>query len=90
VSEYLSENLEQERELGILSGMQIIRVKNMNHSQFVDDTIMLGGASIIIASRFKITLDSFLDASRGAVNNRRNISPQVMQAISQVFQFSLA
>jgi hypothetical protein len=68
----------------------------MNHSQFTDDTLLLGGASIIIATRFKRILDSFLDASRGAVNNIKcqiygwHTPTRVMQAIAQVFQFSLA
>jgi hypothetical protein len=72
VVEYLSRNLEKERDLGNLPGMQITRgVRNMNHSQFIDDTLLLGGDSIIIATRFKRILDSFLDASGGAVNNKK-------------------
>jgi hypothetical protein len=89
VIESLSKKLEHERELGNLPRLQISRgVKNMNHSQFVDDTLFLGGASIIIASRFKSILDSFLDASGGAVNNIKSqiygwhTSPRVMCAIA--------
>jgi hypothetical protein len=40
----------------------------MNHSQFANDTLLLGGTSVIIAIRFKKNLDTFLDASRGDVN----------------------
>jgi hypothetical protein len=56
----------------------------------------MGGASVIIASIFKSTLDSFLDSSGGDVNNRKfqffgwYTSPQVMWEISHVLQFSLA
>jgi hypothetical protein len=67
----------------------------MNHSQFVDGTLLLGGASVIIASRFKQVLDCFVDASGGAINNRkcqiigRKSKPQIMQDISRIFQFPL-
>lgn len=67
----------------------------MNHSQFANDTLLMGGASIIIATKFKRILDSFLDASR-AVKNRKcqiygwHTPPRVMRAIAQVFQFLLA
>jgi CII-binding regulator of phage lambda lysogenization HflD len=85
VVEALSRKVKKEIELGNLLGLQITRVvKNMNHSQLVDDTLLLGGASIIIASIFKSTVESFLDVFGGAVNNRKclvygwNTSPRVM------------
>jgi hypothetical protein len=71
-------------------------VKNINHSQFSYDTLWMGGASIIISSRFKMVMDSFLDASGGAMNNRKcqimgwNISPKEMGVISRIFQFIVA
>jgi hypothetical protein len=43
VAETLSRKLEYERAIGNLPGIQIARgVKNINHSQFVDDTYCLG------------------------------------------------
>jgi hypothetical protein len=43
----------------------------MNRLQFVDDTLLLGGPSVLITMRFKTTLDSFLDASVGdAINSK--------------------
>jgi hypothetical protein len=82
VVEALSRKLKKEIELGNLLGLQITRVvKNMNHSQLVDDTLLLGGASIII---FKSTVESFLDVFGGVVNNRKcqvygwNTSPRFM------------
>jgi len=73
VVESLSRKLEHEREIGNLPGLQISRgVNNLNHSQFVDDTLLLGGASTIIASKFKYMLDSFLYAFGGVVNERKN------------------
>jgi hypothetical protein len=39
-------------------GIKIARgVKDINHAQFVDDTLLLGGASTIIARKFKQQLD---------------------------------
>jgi hypothetical protein len=56
--------------MGIFQGLNIARgAKNLNHSQFADDTLLLGGASMIIATRFKTILDSFLDASGGDANH---------------------
>jgi hypothetical protein len=64
--------LEHERSVGNLPGLQIAcGVKNLNHSQFADDTLFMGGASMTIASKFIVVLDSFLDASRGVVNKRK-------------------
>jgi hypothetical protein len=41
-------------------GLCIVRgVKNINHSLFTDDTLLLGAASMLIASRFKGVLDEF-------------------------------
>jgi hypothetical protein len=96
VADTLSRKLEHERVSGNLHGLQIVRaVKNMNHSQFADDTLFLGGTSIIIASQFKSILDSYLDASGGDANNRKcqvyrwNASPRTLRAITHVFQFHL-
>jgi hypothetical protein len=38
------------------------RVKYINHAQFVDDTLLLGGASTIIARKFKQQLDLYKEA----------------------------
>jgi hypothetical protein len=87
--EALSRKLEHERVIGNLSGINIVRgVKIINHSQFTDDTILIGGACIIIASRFKLVLDFFISASRGKVNKQKsqffgwNASTQLLQCIS--------
>jgi hypothetical protein len=50
MADSLSRQLEYERENGNLPGLQMARgVKNLNQYQFVDDTLLLGGASQIIA-----------------------------------------
>jgi hypothetical protein len=50
----LSFQLEHYRSQQELTGIKIARgVKDINHAQFVDDTLLLGGASTIIARKFK-------------------------------------
>ena len=54
---------------GELRALKIARgVKNANHAQFVDETILLGGASVIIAEIFREVISTFLKASDGKVN----------------------
>jgi len=66
------------------------KVKTINHSLFADDTLLLGGASTIIARRFKKVLDDFLQVSSGLLNNEKcriygwNTPPRTMQRISQI------
>jgi hypothetical protein len=87
----LNRKLEYERTIRNLPGLQIVwGSKGINHSQFVDDTLLMGGASTIIASRFKQILDSFLDASRSTMNNIEchilgwKTMLQVMHSISRI------
>jgi hypothetical protein len=67
----------------------------MNHYQHEIDTLLLEGASIIIATKFKQVLNSFLDASEKDINNKKcqfygwNTSPRIMRSIAQVFRSSL-
>ena len=43
-------------------------VKEINHAQFADDTLLLGGASIISANSFKKELDIYKEASGSKIN----------------------
>jgi hypothetical protein len=68
----LSRKLEAKHRMGHLPGIQIAHgVKDINHSQFVDDTLLLGVAFAIIARRFKKILDDFLSASWGKINSSK-------------------
>jgi hypothetical protein len=74
-----------------LMGIQISRgVKDINHAQFVDDTLLLGGASTIIAHKFKQQLDLYKEASRSQINCRKsknfgwNCKPREMVEISRI------
>ena len=65
-------------------------IKDINHAQFADDTILLGGASPIIACRFKLALNRYCQASGSKINLRKsqifgwNINPREMLDISWV------
>ena len=71
----------------------MLGVRSANHAQFVDDTILLGDASTVIAERFKRFLSSFLKASDGKINAAKskaygcNFLPGNMARISRTLSF---
>ena len=48
-------------------------VKQINHSEFVDDTLLIVGYSRIIDHRFKKVLETFYLASRSKINKFKAI-----------------
>jgi hypothetical protein len=69
VAEALRRRIDKEKRLGIILGIRIVRgTKRINHSQFFDDTLLLGRASNIIASYLKGTMEIFMTASKGLIN----------------------
>ena len=65
----LSFQLEFFRQDQELSGIRMGRgTKDINHAQFADDTILLGGASQIIARRFKNEINRYCQASGSKIN----------------------
>jgi CII-binding regulator of phage lambda lysogenization HflD len=66
--ESLSRQLEQRRRTKSILGIKITQAeRRVNHSQFSDDTLLLGGALTIIARRFKEILDEFMKSSGGKI-----------------------
>ena len=60
----LSYQLENSQVQNNLQGLRIAQgVKDINHAQFADDTLLLGGASPIIAKKFKEELDAYATVS---------------------------
>ena len=58
--ESLSRKLIAETEVGFLPGVKIARgVDPINHALFADDSLLLGGASILIARVFSVILQNF-------------------------------
>lgn len=78
----------------IITSIQIAKGgKNINHSLFVDDTLLLGIAWSIIKRRFKKVLDDFLKVSGGLLNNSKCRiygwnTPRIMQNISQILEIT--
>jgi len=67
--ESFSKALDYNRCISLITGIKFGNgVKNINHSQFFDDTLLMGGASNIIVRRFKTLLDKYMSYSRGMVN----------------------
>eukprot|EP00253_Pinus_taeda_P014197 PITA_14197 len=93
IAETLSIHLENLRRQKEITGIRIERgTKEINHSLFADDTLLIGGASSLMAKRFKKLLDAFLVASGGKLNNRKckiytwNFPLQIQQIISLILE----
>ena len=89
----LSLQLEQARRDQELFGIRMARgTKDINHAQFSDDTIMLGGANQLISHRFKDELNQYCHASRSKLNLREsmiyswNINPREMSGIAHILE----
>ena len=87
----LSFQLENARLEQELPGIRLARgIQDINHAQFADDTILMGGASQIIASRFKTELNRYCLASGSKINFTKsqifgwNISPREVLDISRI------
>eukprot|EP00253_Pinus_taeda_P033675 PITA_33675 len=93
MAETLSLHLENKRRKKEITGIDIVRgSKGINHSLFVDDTLLIGDASSLMARRFKETLDLFLQASGGKLNNNKcmiytwNVPRYITQRISLIME----
>eukprot|EP00253_Pinus_taeda_P021304 PITA_21304 len=92
MAESFSKALDHNRRVGLITDIKFGNgVKNINHSQFADDTLLIGGASTTIARRFKTLLDQYMDYLGGAVNFQKscvygwNISNQTAHNIANIF-----
>jgi len=75
-------------------GLSIARgVKNINYTLFVDDTLLLGVATVLLAARFKEVLDNFCEEFGSKLNSGKchiyswNISTPSLNAIVRCFGF---
>ena len=91
VFSFLLEKKMQDQEI---NGLCIARgVKKLNHALFVDDTLLLGSATLSSASKFKAALDVSIKASGSALNKNKchiyswNTSPRTLYAISTCLDF---
>lgn len=94
MAEALNRKLDYEGRSGSIPGLKIARgVRRINHSQFVDNTLLIGGASKIMASRFKLVLDQYVEVSGGVINKNKsqiyawNIRASSLMRIGSILQF---
>lgn len=94
--ETLSSMLENQRKEKKITRIQILRgVKDINHSHFADDTLLIGGASCILSKRFNKVMDEFLQALGRILNNSKcriycwSTPSKTMQRISQILEIPL-
>jgi ribonuclease HI/exonuclease III len=87
----LSYQLEHARTTSNLKGLQIAHgVKEINHAQFADDTLLLGGASSLVAKKFKDELDAYTSVSGSEISLGKskiyswNITPFEIRSISRI------
>ena len=65
----LSFQLNLSQDIHMLPGLRIANnVWDINHAQFADDTLLLGGANIHSAEQFKQELDLYKEVSRSKIN----------------------
>lgn len=95
MAESLSKALDYNRRIGLITGIQFAQgTKNINHSQFADDTLLMGGASNTIARRFKKIMDQFMDYSGGRINQVKsciygwNATSHTIQSIAKILEVS--
>jgi len=95
MAELFSQALDYNRRVGLITGIKIKNgTKNINHSQFADDTLLIGGASTTIARRFKKLLDQFMEYSGGKVNQLKsciygwNTANHTIHSIASIFGVS--
>eukprot|EP00253_Pinus_taeda_P015500 PITA_15500 len=70
----LSFQLDHNQQTQILPRLRMVhQVKDINHAQFADDMLLLGGASINSAKSFKKELDSYREVSGSKINFIKSI-----------------
>jgi hypothetical protein len=87
----LSYQLENSRIRSNLQGQKITQgVKEINHAQFADNTLLLGGPSLLVAKIFKEELDAYAAVSGSEISQEKskiygwNITPNEMLGICRV------
>jgi hypothetical protein len=95
MADSLSRKLTTEKMVGSVLGIRLTKGPDpINHALFVDDSLMLGGASINISKNFSKILQSFCNISGGLINKKKiavygwNVEQQTIQRISLYVGFS--
>ena len=74
MAEVLSRKLSSEMVSRALPGIKIARgVVPINHALFANDSLLLGGASLIIAWAFNVILQNYCSISGAMINNNKSV-----------------
>lgn len=74
MADVLSRKLTQEKQIGTIPGIRIVQgIAPVNHALFADDSILLGGASMRIASAFKTILQQYCNITGALVSERKSV-----------------
>ena len=69
----LSFQLNLSREIHMLPGLRIVNnVRDINHAQFVNNTLLLGGANIHSAEQFKQELELYKEMFGSKINFQKS------------------
>ena len=92
MAKYLSKKLLVEKEAGFLPGIKIaMGIDPINHALFADDSLLLGGASLMIAQAFNVVLQKFYQSSKALINKSKsgvygwNVDQGALHRISDFF-----
>ena len=95
MAESLSKKLSVAKEAGFILGIKIARgVDPLNHALFADDSLLLGGASIMIARAFNDILQKYCLISEALINKNKsvvfgwNVDHASIIRIANIFGFS--
>ena len=94
MAESLSRKLSVEKEVGFLSSIKIARgIDPINHALFANDSLLLGGASLMIARAFNVVFQKFYQSLGALINKSKsgvygwNVDQGALHRISNFFGF---
>ena len=85
----LSRKLTARKIVGIIPGITSVDgVEAINHALFVDDTLLLGGASLNMARAFSRIMNHFCIVSRALINKSKSVMLEWNVDHSKIEKFS--
>ena len=95
MADALSKKLDAEKKVGTVLSIRIVKgIEPKNHSLFAQDSLLLGGASILISKAFNRILQDLCSITGALVNKRKsvvygwNTEHNVIQRIANNLGFS--
>ena len=72
MADALSKKLDVEKKVGTVLGIRIVKgIEPKNHSLFAQDSLLLGGASILISKAFNRILQDICSITGALINNKK-------------------